>query len=388
MDTAHTPPDAEPKRGRGRTGTNEPSVTDPMSSHGVAVATSRRMIGLVVGASLFSFLFVLSLGYAIHSPRPHGVRIDVVASAATVGVVRAALDRVVPGGFHVDAASGDRVARRNIEDTSSYGALVVPPAGPDQIFTAGAAGVSVQQAVLAALTGVAHAQGRTVQAVDLVPLPTADRAGQSGFAYQIGLLIPGVIGSVGFFLLGRRARLWVRAAAAASYAVLSAALGVFVLDVVLGALTGSPWALMAVAALAAAAFVLTVAGFHALFGLPGTGLAVVVLLVVGNSINGSTVPVPMLPGGYRQIAPWLPNAAATRAFRDVVYFSGHGLGQPLATLTIWVLVALIILAATDALHVHLRRGEPLRHEQIHATSILQYLRDRPTATRPAPAHND
>jgi hypothetical protein len=345
-----------------------------------ATQGARRMVALVIGASVFSGLFVLSLGYAIHSPRPHGVRIGVVASQASADAVRAALSKAEPGGFDVRVVASEQAARRAITANSSYGALVLPVSGQAEILTAGAAGASVQQVVSTALTAVVSEQGRTARAVDLVPLPSADRAGQSAFAYQIGLLIPGVIGSVGFFLVGRQARLWMRAAAAAGYAVLSSALGVVVIDLGLGALTGSPWELIGVGMLAAAALVLTVAALHALFGLPGTGLAAIVLLVVGNSINGSTVPVPMLPAGYRQLAPWLPNAAATRAFRDVVYFSGHGLGQPLLALGLWAFGALIVIAATDALHMRLRLATPLLDAQIHATSVVRHLRTRSAAT--------
>src|SRR5215471_11931194 len=42
-------------------------------------AAMRRMVVLGMAAGVFSCLLVLSFGYAQHSPRPHGVRIDVVA---------------------------------------------------------------------------------------------------------------------------------------------------------------------------------------------------------------------------------------------------------------------------------------------------------------------
>ena len=79
---------------------------------------------------------------------------------------------------------------------------------------------------------------------------------------------------------------------------------------------------------------------------------------MGNAVNGSTVPVPMLPGGYRQISPWLPNSAAVRAFRDDVYFHGHGMGQPLLALALWAGVALLVIAAVDVVHARQRKTAP------------------------------
>ena len=356
------------------TDTNDTRTTSRPSAPEAATATARRMTALALGTALLSGLFVLSYGYAIHAPRPHRMRIDVVATAPTVASVRAALDSAVPGGFEVRASDDESAARASVADNDAAGALVVPVSGPDEILTAGAGGLQVQQTVTAALTRVAERTGRAVRAVDLVPLPAGDRSGQASFVFEIGLLIPGVIGSVGFYLVGRRERLWVRVAAATGYAVLAAAIGVLMLDVVLGALKGSPWLLLATGTLVAATFVLTAAAIHTLFGLPGTAIAAGILLVIGNALNGSTVPVSMLPEGYRQLAPWLPNSAAIRAFRDDVYFSGHGLRQPLGTLVIWSLVALLIIVSADQLHVRQRRAAPARHQQIHATPVLTHVR--------------
>ena len=164
--------------------------------------------------------------------------------------------------------------------------------------------------------------------------------------------------------------------------MLASAFGVLVLDACLGALTGSPWTLMATGTLVAAAFVLTVAALHALFGLPGTAVAAGALLVVGNAVNGSTVPIALLPDGYRQLAPWLPNAAAVHAFRSDVYFHEHGMAQPLLALTLWVTGALIVIAVADLQHLRRRRVEPASHEQIHSTSLLGYYREQRSPSGP------
>jgi hypothetical protein len=343
------------------------------------------MVMLALGAALFSGLFTLSYGYAIHSPYPHDVTIDVVAQASTVTQVRAGLAKAVPGGFDVRSRADEADARRDIGDTSAYGALIVPATGPVDVLTAGAAGVPVQHIVTTALNTVAHALGRPVTATDVVPLPEGDSGGQSIFVFEIGLLIPGVIGSVGFYLFGRRARLWLRVVAAIGYAVVSAALGLLVLDVTLGALTGSWASLMGIGALVAAALLLTMAALHAVFGMPGTAVGAGVLLVVGNAVNGSSVPVPLLPAGYRQLAPWLPNGAAVRAFRDDVYFGGHDQVQPLLALALWIGVALLVIAAVDVVHLHHRKHTSLPDAHIHALPAIAFLRGAATTGNDEPA---
>jgi hypothetical protein len=339
------------------------------------------LIVMTVGASILSCLFVLSYGYAMHSPSPHHVRIDIVAPAAATEQVRHHLDKAVPGGFDVRTRGTEEDARTDLRDGSVSGALVVPPTGPAHVLSAGAEGVSLQQVVNKGLGQIAQSMGRPVQAVDEVPLPAGDRSGQSSFSYEIALLIPGVIGSVGLYLFGRRIRLWFRVAAALGYAVLSAVLGVFVLDGALGALTGSPLALMATGAAAAWVFLLTMAAMHALFGMPGTGLGAAAILIVGNAANGSSVPTPLLPDVYRQLSPWLPNGAAIHSFRSVEYFSGHGLTQPLLALALWGLGALTVIFWADLLHMRQKRRTVLQPAQIHATPTVVHLRRRHTERR-------
>lgn len=344
-------------------------------------AAMRRMVVLGMAAGVFSALLVLSFGYAQHSPRPHGVRIDVVASAGAVEQVRRQLAAAVPGGFDVRQVSTEALARQHLQHMTTSGALANTAGGAVWVLTASAEGLPLQQAVDQALSGVARAQGRKVQLVDVVALPARDRAGLSAFALELGLLVPAVIGAIGLFLLGRRARVWIRVLGAVVYAVVAAALAVVMLDAVLGALTGSPWVLFGDAVIIAAAFVLSVAALHCLLGLQGTAIAAGALIVVGNAVNGTAVPTNMLPEVYRQVAPWMPNNAAVHLARSDLYFAGHNQGGPLLTLSIWLAAAVLIVLATDLIHVRLCRATPHRAPLIHATSLAAHLRASRNAVR-------
>jgi hypothetical protein len=263
---------------------------------------------------------------------------------------------------------------------SAAGGLSAGPAGPVTIVTAGAAGTSQQQAITAALTAAATALHRQARSLDVAALPAGDRAGLSVFVFELGLLLPSVLGSIGVFLLGRRFRLWWRVAAAFLFALLTACGSVLALDAILGALTGAGAALIGVGFLGALTFV---AACQAVTGLPGTGLAALVFVVVGNAVSGGTVPFAFLPDGFRQVAPWLPNGAIVSAARDVVYLHHSDPVHPLLVLGIWLAGSLVVLACVDLLHLAERRRAPEREAEIYATSGTAHLRQRLARQRAA-----
>src|SRR5579871_3765780 len=336
----------------------------------------RRLFAIAVAAAAACFILTLSYGYADHAPAPHGVRIAVAAPPGVAAEVAAGLGHAAPGGFTVVAAPSAAAVRGSVLSQSAAGGLVAGPAGPAVIVTAAAAGPAQQQAVTAALTAAAAALHRPARALDVAPLPPADRAGLSVFVFELGLLIPSVLASIGLFFLGRRLRVWWRVAAAAAFALLAAGASVLVLDAVLGALTGVPWALIGVGMFGALTFVAFVTACQAVTGLPGTGLAALVLVFVVNAVSDGTVPFAFLPAGFRQVAPWLPNGAIVSAARDVTYLPASDLAHPLLVLAIWLTVSLAVLAAVDLLHLAERRRTPQQQADIYATPGTTHLKRR------------
>jgi hypothetical protein len=243
--------------------------------------------------------------------------------------------------------------------------------------TAGAEGVLEQQALTATLTAASRSMHRAAESLDVAPLRSGDRSSLSSFVFGLGLLIPSMLGGVGLFLLGMHLRLWWRVAAATLFALLAACGGVLAIDTILGALTGATAALIGIGFLGALSFVLFVAALQAVVGLPGTALAAIAFIFVGNAISGGSVPIGFLPDGFRQIAPWLPNSAIVRGVRDVVYFNGHDLGHPLLVLGLWPAIALSVIAAVDRLHLSERRDRPHHHSsEIYRTPAVVHLRQR------------
>ena len=148
------------------------------------------------------------------------------------------------------------------------------------------------------------------------------------------------------------------------------------LDTILGALTGASAALAGVGFLGSLTFVAFVTACQAVTGLPGTGLAALAFVFVGNAVSGGTVPLAFLPDGFRQVAPWLPNGAIVSAARDVVYLPQSNPGHPLLVLGIWLAGSLAVLACADLLHLAERRRTPERKAEIYATPGTTHLRRR------------
>lgn len=351
-------------------------VTDHPETVAPPAPNPRRLFAVAVVAALLGLGITLSFGYADHDPTPHRVRLAIAAAPAVRAALAAGLQHAEPGGFDLVSVPSAQAATQSVRSQSSAGALIVPPSGPVTIVTAGAEGVSQQQAITAALTAASQRMRRPAKPLDVAPLPRADRAGLSSFVFGLGLLLPSVIGGIALFLFGMRLRIWWRVAAATLFALFAAGGGVLAMDTVFGALTGASGSLIGIGFLGALSFVLFVAALQAVFGLPGTALAAVAFIFVGNAASGGSVPIAFLPDGFRQIAPWLPNNAIVRGARDVIYFHGHDLGHPLLVLGLWIAVALSVLASVDVIHLSERRLRPHDTHEIYRTPAVVHLSRR------------
>jgi len=124
-------------------------------------------------------------------------------------------------------------------------------------------------------------------------------------------------------------------------AVGAGVLTALVTDVLVGAFAGRFLAIWGVATLFVLAMVMPVAAFQVLLGLPGTGVGLVVFVVIGDpSAGGSTAPQ-LLPDPWRAISQALPPGAAVTAMRDVVYFQAYGATRALLTLGAYAVLGAI-----------------------------------------------
>jgi hypothetical protein len=211
---------------------------------------------------------------------------------------------------------------------------------------AGASGLTLVAAISEAVSAQAARAGVPVAIQDVRPLPPGDPRGLGSYLLVLGWIIGGYLGMT---LLGR-----VRGAAGASvrgtavtlgmaalYSVASAALGVVLVDPLMGVLTGHPWALFAAGSLIVFATTVVTAALTSLVGLPGVVIAIVMFVVLGNPTSGGPVPVQMLSGGYRFLAGVLPTNGAMGLVRGIAYFDGNQIARPLVVLSSYAGVALV-----------------------------------------------
>jgi len=338
-----------------------------------------RLLAAALAGAILCLVIALAYGYASHQPQPRDVRIAVAAPPAVRAHVVAGLDRAVPGGFRVSAATAGG-ALRAVRQQGADGAFILSSGGRSQIVTAAAGGVTQQLAIEQALGAVAAHAGLQTQLVDVAPLPAGDRGGQSSFVFALALLVPSVLGAVGLFLAGARMRLWWRVLAALVFGVVASAAALLVMGPVLGALTHAPLAMLGFGALGAFTFTVVALALQAIFGLPGTGIAALVFLFVGNSMSGGTVPRSFLPDGFRQISKWLPNAAVVQLTRSANYFGTTAIGHSLAVLGIWSGCALAVIATVDVLQRAAVVRSRASEGEAYAASALSYLTRRATDT--------
>jgi len=182
---------------------------------------------------------------------------------------------------------------------------------------------------------------------DVRPLPPGDPKGLGSFMLVIGWIIGGYIGMTLLSRVRGAAGTSVRGTAvtlgmAAIYSVASAALGVVLVDPLMGVLTGHPWTLLAAGSLIVFAATVLTAALISLVGLSGIVIAIVMLVVLGNPTSGGSVPVQMLSSGYRFLAGVLPTNAGMGLVRDFAYFDGNQIARPLLVLSIYAGVSLAV----------------------------------------------
>ena len=140
----------------------------------------------------------------------------------------------------------------------------------------------------------------------------------------------------------------------ALFSVLGAALAMLVVQVGIGALPGSYFALAAVAALAIFAVASVSAAVIGALGFPGVGLSFAIFLMLGNPGSGAASAPELLPEPWQTGGQLLPPGAAATGLRNVAYFDG---AQAWDWLTVLLVYAGIGTAALLLLGRR-RRAEP------------------------------
>ncbi|MFF5706309.1 DUF3533 domain-containing protein [Streptomyces sp. NPDC012794] len=324
-------------------------------------AVSVRAALLVVGVLALQLAFITSYIGAFHHPRPSRIPIAVAAPAGPVAEQTAKRLDALPGGpLDPRAVKDEATALAQIRNRDVDGALVVDPSGTtDRLLVASGSGASLSQALEEIVGRAEKARGRTLRVVDVAPADRGDSRGLSSFYLVVGWCVGGYLcAAILAISAGARPanlhRAVIRLGALLLYSVTAGLLGAVIAGPVLGALPGSVPALWGLGTLVVLAVGALTLAFQGVAGVVGIGLAILVVVVLGNPSAGGAYPYPLLPPFWRDIGPALPPGAGTYAARSIAYFKGNGAAAPMLVLAAWAVAGSVITMACAVT----RRGRP------------------------------
>ena len=322
-----------------------------------AQATGIRPLLMALVLSLAAGLcLVTSFVSAFHSPTPHNVPVAVVGSRSAVTGLEQALAAHMPGALEVHQYTSETAAEEAILDRTVSGAFL-PGKQSATLLVAGVSGDAINSVLTGAFQAATGAQGVRLTVQDIRPLPAHDSRGLSGFFLILATLISSFLFAVLLFFLAPESPLPARIATMVIFAAVNGLLIALVADTMLGALTGHFWSLAGLAALFSLTITAATGGLQRLFGPPGSGLAALLLLVLGVPATGGPVGAVFLPDFFRGLASALPAGAVAPALRNVIYFDGHAISGPILMLIAWALAGLALIVLVD--RVHARQRAPL-----------------------------
>ncbi|MFF4582749.1 DUF3533 domain-containing protein [Streptomyces sp. NPDC001389] len=342
-----------------------PTDTDPGPSGGflaeVKDAVTVRAAVLVLGVLALQLAFVTSYIGAFHHPKPSEIPFAVAAPAEPVAAQVAQRLGALPGKpLDPRPVADEATALAQVGNRDVDGALIVDPARPnDRLLVASGAGASLSQA-LEQIVGLAEkSRGRGVVVVDVAPAGQGDSRGLSSFYLVIGWCVGGYLcAAILAISAGARpansARAVIRLGVLLLYSIAAGLLGTVVAGPVLGALPGPVMALWGLGTLVVFAVGALTLALQGLAGVVGIGLAILLVVVLGNPSAGGAYPYPLLPPFWRAIGPALPPGAGTYAARSLTYFRGNGAAGPMLVLAAWAVAGAAVTLVCGAA----RHGRP------------------------------
>ncbi|MFG2751853.1 DUF3533 domain-containing protein [Streptomyces xanthophaeus] len=324
-------------------------------------AVTTRAALLVLGVLALQLAFITSYIGAFHHPKPSEIPLAVAAPVARVAEQSAQQLAGLPGKpLDPRAVADEATARTQVLNRDVDGALIVDPAGrTDRLLVAGGAGASLSQAIEEVVVKVERSQGRAVTVTDVAPVATGDARGLSSFYLVVGWCVGGYLcAAILAISAGARpanaARAVIRLGALLAYSITAGLLGAVIAGPVLDALPGSLMGLWGLGTLVVFAVGAITLAFQGLAGVVGIGLAILLVVVLGNPSAGGAYPYPLLPPFWSTIGPALPPGAGTYAARSIAYFRGNGAGGPMLVLAAWAVLG----SAVTLVCAMSRRGRP------------------------------
>jgi hypothetical protein len=262
--------------------------------------------------------------------------------------VAAQLNRLPGDPLDARPVSSRPVAMSQIDDREVYGAY--EPA-TNRLFVASAANRATAIALEQTFNLLAAAQDRpAVHVTDVKPLPASDPNGTAAFYAVVAWMFGGYIGATLIGLIGSprstsRQRAAARIGALAELGIVAGILSVVMLRASFGVFSGHVVPMCAIGALTIFASGAATAGIQAAAGPAGTGLVILVFVILGNSASGGPFARPLLPGLWRTLGGVLPPGASVDLARSALFFDGARIAGPILLLVAWAALGTVLALA-------------------------------------------
>jgi hypothetical protein len=310
----------------------------------------------VIAALIIGGVFVSVYLAAFHAAKPHDLPVAVVGTSAQARQVADGLQRGLPGGFSVEQYADEAAARTALTHRKIYAAYIPAAQGPVQLLYAGANGPTVTATVTAAFSGAAQASGETLAERDILPASAGDTRGMSVFYAGFGIVLAGFLFAMNSYQSAPRLQYRWRMTSVALFSILGGLMVALITgSLAFAALPGPFLSIAFTAALMAAAISTTTMAFMRLFGPLGISLSTMVLLTVGNSTSGGSMPPAFLPGWLRPLSGILPVGVGVRAIQGISHFHNDGFAVAVPILAAWTLLACLAIYWSDV-HAPRRRA--------------------------------
>ena len=309
------------------------------------MAPTPKAVAIVLFPALVLMLaFAFAYVGAFHEPTPHNVPIAVVGPPAAA----VQLNRLPGDPLDARQASSLANALSQINNRDVYGAYEV---ATNRLFVASAANRATAIALEETFDRVAAAQRQpAVRVTDVKPLPPKDPNGTAAFYAVIAWVFGGYIGATLIGLIGAprsrsRERAAARIGAFAGFGIVAGVLSVVMLRACFGVFSGHLIAMCAIGALTIFASGAAAGGLQAAAGPAGTGLVILVFVILGNSASGGPFARPLLPGLWRTIGGVLPPGAGVDLSRSALFFDGARIAGPILVLVGWAALGTALAVA-------------------------------------------